>query len=86
VTDPEQPAPKWAVFSRFVYIGAVMHAYKTRNCRNRPRRELYLSGIYAGQAPFVGKIAVPETEYLLCAADAGGTGEIYAHLVPVLIL
>lgn len=40
----------------------------------------------AGQAPFVRKIAVPETKYLLCPTDAGGTGEIYAHPVPVLIL
>ena len=40
----------------------------------------------AGQAPFVGEVAVSETEYLLRPADAGGTGEVYAHSVPVLIL
>lgn len=34
----------------------------------------------------MGKVAVPEAEYLLCAADTGGAGEIYAHSIFVLIL
>lgn len=42
--------------------------------------------IQAGQAPFVGKIAVPELECFLYAADPGGTGEIHSHFVPALIL
>ena len=34
----------------------------------------------------MGKVAVPELECFLYAADPGSTGEIHPHFVPVLIL
>ena len=42
--------------------------------------------MHTGQAPFMGKVAVPELKCFLCATDSGGTGEICAHLIFVLIL
>lgn len=34
----------------------------------------------------MGKVTVPEAEYLLRAVDPGGTGEVRPHFVPFLVL
>jgi hypothetical protein len=53
---------------------------------SREMRRIVMSGVYAGKPPFMSKVVIPESKFLIGAVNGSCAGEVYSNTVSVLIL